>query len=1009
MPNGTQKKEGYTTLAGTPWISIPTQPPPQPQKPTVSVPSAPAVQVSVSKPVILAAPPETAVVKKAEEIAVAPVTAKIETLTPEQSGTFRFASPEQVKQLGMEAGSEVWIKQTATGITPIKAYTSTGEYTFTLKPTTITTSAVTTPSITPAPTSDISKLEKEGYHGISKLVEIGGVKYPAEVYVKGTQEVISKLLIPEDEAAKVLASVPEYSAVPTAKVSKVPESVISQIFPAKKGIPAPLTGFTPMGKVEEAPKPMEVSDKYIETMKGIETAMYVPIETLKALEQSFKTGARGFFTPIIEWGTKTPAEAEAEARETILGKPVSYVSRQVSTPYRLDISGAIGYTAAESKVFFEKISEAPRELVEFGETGLKFGVSITRPEFQKYAFRGAATPREKEAEIYRISEAQKIPTFTVGGIGGEIGKAIITGKIIQAGISGYKVLVPSKLGEAVVTVAPRVPMTAAEEKLAGEGYKFSSVVEVFAPMGKEGEPTISGVTAISRELRLTMTGAEAKELRPVLTVAKGIAMPPPETYVQFGTTYFKPSKIIKVGYGALSTTIEEAPTEVVSIGKEWFERKVPSITFTFETPESQAFRSAALQRRYPAGLFAEAETKVAKIEDLSDSFIGKVIMKGEPTTTEVMYKAYKEPATGLLVGKAYIEKPSIFGLKEKSYILYQIETLEPLVKSEIGETLASVSSQFVQKYTAPTIPSSAWLVDIQTTAPFIPLSLAKAKISPIVTAAAQPSPAIETKAGVGIKSVQIEKTKEVSIPSMPSIYYQAAKPSAKVEYEEVQVSRWKMGEGMKSLVLEPLKPAERIRQPIIEVTKLPSEIGIKEPIALKIKEPEIPIIRQPDISKIREPEQLRIKEPIVQKIREPEIQAIRQPAITFIREPTLTAAQAGASALSKIISKKPIVVISTKEFPVRLSVPARKRKVQFGGIKGERTAIPDLISIWISEQRYGKARYPKVKEAYKFQERYAGGYVPTQEMISRGAEKERLPRFDVSRYLGKGISKFFKK
>lgn len=81
-------------------------------------------------------------------------------------------------------------------------------------------------------------------------------------------------------------------------------------------------------------------------------------------------------------------------------------------------------------------------------------------------------------------------------------------------------------------------------------------------------------------------------------------------------------------------------------------------------------------------------------------------------------------------------------------------------------------------------------------------------------------------------------------------------------------------------------------------------------------------------------------------------------------------------------------------------VPTGIRKVRTRRIAFVPSAVPDLISQAIAESRYGRATAPPTKTLFKFQKAYPVGYQPTAEMVARGAERERLPRFSISTYLG---------
>jgi len=73
-----------------------------------------------------------------------------------------------------------------------------------------------------------------------------------------------------------------------------------------------------------------------------------------------------------------------------------------------------------------------------------------------------------------------------------------------------------------------------------------------------------------------------------------------------------------------------------------------------------------------------------------------------------------------------------------------------------------------------------------------------------------------------------------------------------------------------------------------------------------------------------------------------------------------------------------------KKRRLKLSVPLR--------VTSTKAYVPDIISQWISQNRYGKVTFPTQREQAKFSARNVG-YVPTKEMIQRGAAKEKYPRF----------------
>ena len=73
-----------------------------------------------------------------------------------------------------------------------------------------------------------------------------------------------------------------------------------------------------------------------------------------------------------------------------------------------------------------------------------------------------------------------------------------------------------------------------------------------------------------------------------------------------------------------------------------------------------------------------------------------------------------------------------------------------------------------------------------------------------------------------------------------------------------------------------------------------------------------------------------------------------------------------------------------KKRRLKLSVPLR--------VTSTKAYVPDIISQWISQNRYGKVTFPTQREQARFSARNVG-YVPTKEMIQRGAAKEKYPRF----------------
>jgi hypothetical protein len=59
---------------------------------------------------------------------------------------------------------------------------------------------------------------------------------------------------------------------------------------------------------------------------------------------------------------------------------------------------------------------------------------------------------------------------------------------------------------------------------------------------------------------------------------------------------------------------------------------------------------------------------------------------------------------------------------------------------------------------------------------------------------------------------------------------------------------------------------------------------------------------------------------------------------------------------------------------------------------GPRGVLPDLLSVQFSQLRYGVATPPPVKVGFKYEQANLFGYVPTAEMIKRGAASEKKPR-----------------
>jgi len=198
----------------------------------------------------------------------------------------------------------------------------------------------------------------------------------------------------------------------------------------------------------------------------------------------------------------------------------------------------------------------------------------------------------------------------------------------------------------------------------------------------------------------------------------------------------------------------------------------------------------------------------------------------------------------------------------------------------------------------------------------------------------------------------------------------------------------------KPLLLELQKPIqETIQKPILLQVPVTGAIQIQKPVQLPIQEP----------MNIQIPVQLPVQLPI----------AIQQPIQIPVQLP-----------IQSPVTITTITTLPIPPPPITLFgglIPGRVRDVPLSGLLSGGVRIrkrrarapsliryirPDLISEWISYNRYGKATGPKVTpELLRQMGGHPGGYIPTLEMQlgKGGAEAQRLPKYAN---LFKGFSRF---
>ena len=140
------------------------------------------------------------------------------------------------------------------------------------------------------------------------------------------------------------------------------------------------------------------------------------------------------------------------------------------------------------------------------------------------------------------------------------------------------------------------------------------------------------------------------------------------------------------------------------------------------------------------------------------------------------------------------------------------------------------------------------------------------------------------------------------------------------------------------------------------------------------------ITTQSQTERYIQPQATRLIETLItpQALRIPQMTRITPPSPTNVTPPTIPPPFIIPNVLGK-----PSRTRKKERRPARFTLkPSRSTKAY----------VPDIISQWISQNRYGKVTFPTQREQARFSARNAG-YVPTKEMIQRGAAKEKYPRF----------------